>query len=302
MAYKNYRAIFFDLDGTLLPMDVDVFMKQYFKVLGTRLGALGIPQDAFMGGMKQGIMAMATNDTGAPNSQLFWPAFLQAVQSYVTDGVDIQEELAEFYEHDFGKVGEHFTVNPAAAQAIQTLQEKGYPLVLATMPMFPRRAVEWRVQWAGVDPAVFSRITTFDNSTSVKPKPNYYAETLAACGVEGRDVLMVGNNTKEDLAACDLGCEGFLITDNLIDPVGFEIFSIKHGSMEKFAAWAANLPACENPATNISDGVVPDRARERVLKAAGIQDGTAGGARTLEEAGESGGGNSFTFSINGVDD
>ncbi len=62
-------------------------------------------------------------------------------------------------------------------------------------------------------------------------------ENLAAAGVEGRDVLMVGNNTKEDLAACQLGCEGFLVTDFLIDPVGFEVFSVRHGSMEKFADW-----------------------------------------------------------------
>ena len=31
---RSYTTVFFDLDGTLLPMDTDVFMKRYFKALG----------------------------------------------------------------------------------------------------------------------------------------------------------------------------------------------------------------------------------------------------------------------------
>lgn len=146
---------------------------------------------------------------------------------------------------------------------------------------------------------MFSRITTFENSTAVKPKPDYYAENLAAAGVEGRDVLMVGNNTKEDLAACQLGCEGFLVTDFLIDPVGFEVFSVRHGSMEKFADWVGSLPECADPAQGVSDAIVPAAARERVLAACGIADGQAGGAKTLEEAGRSGG---TDFVINGMEE
>ena len=33
MEKRTFRAVFFDLDGTLLPMDVDVFMKSYFLSL-----------------------------------------------------------------------------------------------------------------------------------------------------------------------------------------------------------------------------------------------------------------------------
>ena len=157
--------------------------------------------------------------------------------------------LNEFYEHDFGAIGEGVQANPACARAVAALAAKGYPLVLATMPMFPRRAVEWRLAWAGVDPAHFSRLTSFENSTSVKPKPAYYAENLAACGLAGADVLMVGNNTVEDLAACSLGADAFLVTDHLLDPTdGFDLSSVRHGAMEEFAVWAEALPPCANPA------------------------------------------------------
>lgn len=300
MEKRTYRAVFFDLDGTLLPMDVDAFMKSYFTALGGYVARLGIAPDQFMAGMKQGITAMATNDSGHVNAESFWPAFFACID--MPEGVTVDtltEAIANFYENEFGKLGEGVEPNPAAARAINTLAAKGYPLVLATMPMFPRRAVEWRLTWAGVDPAAFARITTFENSTAVKPKPNYYAENLAAAGVDGRDVLMVGNNTKEDLAACQLGCDAFLVTDFLIDPVGFEVFSVRHGSLEKFADWVETLPDCADPACPISDGPVPARARERALAACGIDDGAAGGAKTLEEAGRSGG---ATFVINGMED
>ena len=300
MEKRTYRAVFFDLDGTLLPMDVDAFMKRYFAALGGYVARMGIAPDQFMAGMKRGITAMATNDTGHANAESFWPEFLAAID--LPDGVTpdtLTDAITDFYENEFGKLGEDVKPNPAAARAINALAAKGYPLVLATMPMFPRRAVEWRLTWAGVDPAAFARITTYENSTAVKPKPNYYAENLAAAGVDGRDVLIVGNNTKEDLAACQLGCDAFLVTDFLIDPVGFEVFSVRHGSLEKFADWVETLPVCGDPAQGINDALVPAAARERALAANGIEDGAAGGAKTLEEAGRSGG---ASFVINGMED
>ena len=34
MAGNQGKGTIFDLDGTLLPLDVDVFMKSYFRALG----------------------------------------------------------------------------------------------------------------------------------------------------------------------------------------------------------------------------------------------------------------------------
>ncbi len=320
MNEKTYRAIFFDLDGTLLPIDLDAFMGSYFKALGAHLAPLGVARDAFMAGMRAGIMAMVANDSGNPNATAFWKAFFSHVLPANDEGsqsanasaapaparvtstgateADLRAAIDAFYETDFGTLGRDVTPNPAAARAINALAAKGYPLALTTMPMFPRRAVEWRLTWAGVDPKAFSRITTFNNSTAVKPKLNYYAENLAATGLAGADVLMVGNNTKEDMAACKLGCDGYLITDHLIDPEGFDIASVRSGSLEDFAAWAESLSTCENPAINIIDGEVAAPARQAVLAQAGIDDGAAGGSKTLAEAGASGGAN---FMINGME-
>ena len=61
----------------------------------------------------------------------------------------------------------------------------------------------------------------------MKPKLAYYAENVAACGLAGEDVLMVGNNTVEDLAIRGLGADAFLVTDHLLDPdEGFDLASV----------------------------------------------------------------------------
>jgi hydroxymethylpyrimidine pyrophosphatase-like HAD family hydrolase len=46
----NYKAILFDMDGTLVPMDNDVFTKGYFKELAKKLSPLGLAPDALIAG------------------------------------------------------------------------------------------------------------------------------------------------------------------------------------------------------------------------------------------------------------
>lgn len=248
---REYRAICFDLDGTLLPMDLDEFMGSYFELIGAYAAARGLDSQRFMEALKKGTYAMASHDDGHLNKDVFWAVFAQA---YGVEGAALAEVRAvadEFYEDEFGRIGEGFVGNPDVPRAIDALVRKGYPLVLTTMPMFPLRAVRHRLDWAGVDPAVFARITTYENSTSVKPKQAYYAENLAAMGLSGEDVLMVGNNTVEDLAFCELGADAYLVTDCLLDPVGLDLSTIRHGSFAQFADWVETLPDCGNPAGGI---------------------------------------------------
>lgn len=66
------------------------------------------------------------------------------------------------------------------------MKAKGYPLVLATNPLFPRMATLERVAWAGLDPADFVLITTFENCRFTKPNPGYFLEILEVIGAQGR--------------------------------------------------------------------------------------------------------------------
>lgn len=272
---KRYRAVCFDLDGTLLPMDLDLFMGGYFSSLGRFVAARGIDEKNFLKGLKAGTKAMAVSGEDLSNEDAFWNEMLKHVDG---DARDWQDLLDEFYHTDFTLVGKDVVPDPSAARAVKTLREKGYTLALTTMPMFPPVATAERLRWARVDARDFARISTYDNSRSVKPRPAYYAENLAALGARGEDVLMVGNNTVEDLAFLDLGVDAYVVTDNLIDPLGYDFSTVKHGSMADFAAWTETLPVCEVPAGPVETGLVDVDALHRALEENAV------GKLDLEEA------------------
>ena len=247
-------------------MDIDEFITDYFSRIAAFAGKRGLDAKRFMEAFNSGAHAMGHTDDKALNCETFWNAF----EGIYCNGMSEQEKgqaleaahkiADDFYENEFSHIGDGFVANPAAARVVETLSEKGYPLVLTTMPMFPRRAVEHRLNWAGVDPAIFKRITTYTNSRSTKPHLSYFAENLRTLGLDGEDVLMVGNNTVEDLRFMELGADAFLITDWLLDPVGFDLSKVRHGSMEDFEQWVNELPPCENPATGITDEAIPPLA------------------------------------------
>ena len=249
--HRQYRAICFDLDGTLLPMDLDEFMTAYFKRIAAYAAAHGLDPERFIDALKKGTYAMAKNDGSKLNRDAFWDVFYDEYGRDALGDFDVEAMANSFYEEDFGHIGDGFEANPDVARAVDALSAKGYPLVLTTMPLFPLRAVQHRLTWAGLDPSSFERITHYENSKFAKPQLAYYAENLAAMGLQGEDVLMVGNNTLEDMAFMELGADGYLVTDYLLDPIDFDIESVKHGSFADFAAWVESLPACANPAKSI---------------------------------------------------
>jgi len=253
MNQTPYKAIFFDLDGTILPIDMAYFMGKYMKALSSFVSSHGLDVEAFSKALNSGIKAMATHEDGQSNAAVFWDAYF----SVATEDPATWTPLFEsFYENEFGAIGDGVVANPCAAEAIKILQDKDYPLVLATMPMFPLKAVEWRLAWANVDPKAFQRITNFENSTSVKPKLAYYEENLRAGGLEPHEVLMVGNNMLDDFECLKLGMDGYLITDFLLNPYDADISSIKHGSFQDFIAWIKDFSPCGEPAVGFETGLV----------------------------------------------
>ena len=246
MADTRYRAILFDLDGTLCPMELEEFLGGYFKDIARFAAERGVDADRFARAFGAGARAMAKRAPGGKtNFDVFWDTFFGV---FDRDEADWEAMFAEYYDTRFGLIGANVEKNPATRRAIDALVAKGYPLVLATQPMFPRRAVEWRLAWSGLDAKPFLHITCYDNSTAVKPQVEYYAEVLLACGLRAEDVLMVGNNTLDDLVASELGIDVFLVTDHLLDPQGRGLEGVAHGTMEQLATWADQLPTCDNPA------------------------------------------------------
>lgn len=260
----SYRAVFFDLDGTLLPMELDEFLGCYFDGIRAFAVRAGFDERAFSAGFSAGVAAMTGHDGSITNDEAFWGAFCARAGG---ERAGWEPMFLRYYETEFASIGDAVEADPSAARAVRALRTKGYPLVLATMPLFPLVAVEKRLTWAGVDPLGFARVTRYDNSRSAKPSAAYYAENLAACGLSGADVLMVGNNAVEDLAFRNLGAEVYLATDFLLNPTGADVSDVAQGTLAAFADWAEELPACQNPATGIEQGAVDAAARAAALAA-----------------------------------
>lgn len=71
------KAVLFDLDGTLLPMDQDEFTKGYFKLLARKLATRGYEPAELVKNVWAGTAAMVRNDVHCSNEEAFWDTFTE---------------------------------------------------------------------------------------------------------------------------------------------------------------------------------------------------------------------------------
>ncbi len=232
------KYIFFDLDGTLLPMEQERFVSDYAGRLAGMMGRLGFDPKDVVDGLWAGVGAMVQNRSDQRNDAVFWQAMRKVVGDRVMDHL---EEIDRFYLTDFQEVRHVCGFTPAAKETVDTLKAMGYTLVLATNPLFPRVATESRVRWAGLEPEDFAHITVFDNSYRCKPTTEYYEEVLRAVGARPEEVLMVGNDAKEDMAAQALGMQVFLLTDCLINSENRDISGYPQGGFGELMEYVKTI-------------------------------------------------------------
>ena len=221
------KTILFDLDGTLLPMDQDEFIKAYFGGLATKLVPFGYEPQTLIKGIWAGTAAMIQNNGDTTNEEAFWAT---AAKVLGTDCRKDEPLFDEYYRNEFQFVSFSCGKNPQAAEVIRFLKAQGCQLVLATNPIFPAIATRRRMQWAGLQEADFRLVTTYENSRHCKPNPQYYQDILDAIGEKGENCIMVGNDATEDMVAAMLGMKVFLLTDCLINKDRQDIDQYPHGS------------------------------------------------------------------------
>lgn len=223
------KAILFDLDGTLLPMDQDEFVRAYFNELAKKICPFGYEKRHVIDSIWDGINAMVKNDGRAANEDLFWAAFTKLMGE---KALDLKDEFTSFYRNEFDKVKTATGKNSLAAKAVKLAREKTGKVILATNPLFPACGVETRLRWIGLDLPDFDLVTTYENSTYCKPNPKYFKEILEKMDLAPEDCLMVGNDLKEDAETSrKAGIEPFLVTDCLISS-GKELGPIQNGTFE----------------------------------------------------------------------
>ncbi len=205
------KAVLFDLDGTLLPMDEDLFTKVYFKLLAKKLCPLGIEPQALVDAVWAGTKAMVLNDGGDTNEHVFWNRFTEVTG---LDWKPFDELTTEFYTTEFHGAKDYVGTNPFAKEVVKLVRDKGMKVIVATNPIFPKAGQISRLQWLGIAESEFDGITPYEECCYAKPNPEYYKAILKKYNLEAKDCLMVGNDEQEDMfAAGSVGMDTFLITD-----------------------------------------------------------------------------------------
>ena len=229
------KNILFDLDGTLLPMNQEVFTQSYFRRLAAKLAPMGYDSKRLIDGVWAGTAAMVKNDGSRTNEEAFWDTFSASFGRQVLEEMPLFEE---YYKVEFQGVREDCGYWPGARAMVDRLK-KDYRLILATNPLFPRIATESRIRWAGLAPEDFELYTTYENSRYCKPNPKYYQEILDKTGLRASECLMVGNDAREDMAAEELGMKVFLLTDCLINAENRDITGYPQGGFQELEKYLA---------------------------------------------------------------
>lgn len=231
-------TIFFDLDGTLLPMDQDRFIESYLGQMAKKMAPHGYDPKLLAKAVWAGTRAMVKNTGITTNDLVFWDTF----DRFFDRDTRADEPLfEEFYRKEFQLVRHDCGFDPAAAQAIAAIKNMGYRVVLATNPLFPAIATYSRARWAGVAPEDFEWITTYENSSRCKPNPDYYQEILDKLNLKAEECVMVGNDVDEDMIARELGFSVFLLTDCLINKSNKDTSQYPHGSFPELLDFIRSL-------------------------------------------------------------
>ena len=235
---SKITTVLFDLDGTLLPMDQDVFIKTYFSRVAAKMAPRGYAPKALIDAIWAGTTSMVKNDGSCTNEQAFWATFAAILGEKVRAEEPV---LRGFYENEFQGVQSVCGCHPAAAEIVRDLKARGIRVVLATNPVFPAVATESRIRWAGLEPSDFELYTTYENSRYCKPTLAYYEDILESLGVSGEECVMVGNDVSEDMITERLGMKTFLLTDCLINKNGEDISKWPHGGFEELKEFLMQL-------------------------------------------------------------
>ena len=230
--------VLFDLDGTLLPMDQNVFMKAYFGGLSKKLAPHGYDPKRLVDAIWSGTEAMVKNNGSRTNEDAFWDRFCNVFEK---DARADEPYFNEYYVESFDNVKSACGYNPDAADAVRKIKSMGYRVALATNPLFPSIATEKRIAWTGLTPDEFELFTTYENSRYCKPNLAYYAEVISKLGVNAEECLMVGNDVAEDMIAEKLGMKVFLITDCLLNKNGDDISRYPQGGISDLITFIKTL-------------------------------------------------------------
>lgn len=231
------KNVLFDLDGTLINT-LTSFNINYFKLLNAKFYEEGYDAENFSNAILEGLNAMINNDGSCSNEEAFWNCFEGKTKIKKNDIIGVFDY---FYDVEYDKLSNCVEKVEIANKAISMLKDKGYNLILSTNPLFPRKAIEKRAGFGGINYNDFSYITSYENSCYAKPNVNYYKEIIRNNNLKIEETMMFGNDLIEDLVVEKTGVPCFIITEHMINAENISNCT-KKGDYNEFFAFINNLP------------------------------------------------------------
>ncbi len=225
------NTLLFDLDGTLLEIDMDFFLEKYFEAMVSRFDGLVDGRFLVQQILKSTRTMVENTDPGRTNKDIFMEDFFRATG---LDPTEVLPRFDAFYQEDFPGLRVYAKRIQVAREVLAKAREQGYTLVLATNPVFPVSAIRNRMEWAGIDGFEFELVTAYENMHFCKPHLEYYQEVLEKICRAPEECLMVGNDVGEDLVAGKLGIKTYLVTDFIINNTEANFQPDLSGSLRDF--------------------------------------------------------------------
>lgn len=222
-------TLLLDLDDTLLDTRMDTFIPAYFQALSAYL-ADQVQPELMLEHLMTGTRRMLTNqDPTLTLRQAFDAAFFEPL------GISretLQPLIDRFYEERFPLLQKHTGGPlPGAAKLVRWALESGATIGIATNPLFPRRAIEHRLTWAGLPPqsTPFALISSYETFHFTKSTPAYYAEFLGRLGWPDGPAVMIGDDEQGDIL--------------MARQAGLAAYSVRQdGGLDGFPAWLEATP------------------------------------------------------------
>ena len=236
---RKITTVLFDLDGTLIRMDQDEFIRLYFVAILDKLCRLGHDKALMKEALEGAVVASLRNDGAMTNEARFWQAF-DAISGGLAESV--RSEIDSFYKVEFSSVIEvTCEAYQRVHEVLDLVRKKDLRPILATNPLFPMVATHARIRLGGMSPDDFEYITAYENSSFCKPNPAYFTELLSKLGISAEECVMIGNDTRDDFSAHALGIPVFVLTECLINTQGVDLSDYPHGTFDDLLKFIDNL-------------------------------------------------------------
>jgi FMN phosphatase YigB (HAD superfamily) len=235
-------TLLLDLDDTLLNTNMDAFIPAYYQALSAAL-ADKVSPEIMLPALVDGTKAMMANmDPALTLREVFDTHFFPKLN---VDRLALRERIDHFYDEVFPELGSLTSPIPEAVGLVEWAFAQGHRVIIATNPLFPLKAIQHRLRWAGLSPEKypFALVTSYETFHFTKEKVAYYPEMLAQLGWPDDPAVMVGDDIEREVKPTQAaGVPVFWVRkpgEVSPEPVG-----VPQGTLISFRSWLekATLP------------------------------------------------------------